>query len=163
MVIFDARSFNPPWFIFVILIFLFAIVIGEVYKVYKNKEKLIYIPQNYFIIAGLTILFFTAIFIAYRILIGNNNDLKSLLVNNKCKIIIGKIKSLTLGVDGKSERESFIVNNTTFKYSPADHGNGFNQQLTKNGLAKNGDRIRLCYIKTDWNNAILYFYLFKSP
>jgi hypothetical protein len=163
MVIFDARDFNPPWGAFVLTFLVITIVVIAIYYDDKSRKKSLLVTRNLLTAIGLSILFVIANFISYRAQIGNDNDLKNLLVKNKCQTIEGTVKNLISGVDGKTDNESFSVNNVLFKYSPAIFGNGFNQQLKKNGLAKSGNRVRLCYIKTDWNNAILYFYVFKSP
>jgi hypothetical protein len=162
MVIFDARDFNPPWGNFFITFFIIAFAILAIYYD-KYKKRSIFVTKNLPTVIGLSVLFVIINFFSYRVQIGGNSDLKNILINRKCQITEGVLKNLISGIDGKKENESFSVNNILFKYSPAIRGNGFNQQLTKSGLAKNGNRVRLCYIEINWNNAILYFYVFKSP
>ena len=160
MVIFDASTFQPPWGTFLGIFVIILLVVVVLYYEYRAKEATISVSRRFFLIFGLTILFIIAELISYRIIIGNDNDLKNLLENHQCKMIEGTLKNLTRGVGGKAENESFTVNSVYFRISPAIHGQGFNQPLTTSNLAKNGDRVKLCYVKSYSNNLILYIYVF---
>ena len=163
MVIFDARNFQPPWGLFFILIIIIGIIFAALYYEYLIKDRKKNMFQRILINIGLLSLLIISTVLSYKFIIGINSDLKDLLTENKCQKIDGKLENLTRGLNGKPENESFIVNNILFLYAPNANGRGFNQLLTENNLAKNGDHVRLCYIKTDWNNSILYFYVFRTP